>query len=197
VTGSTEWIDLVANTSITHLKKYDIFGNVVKEEVSCCNERSYALTQANYWSQAEEATNGSGSSTPLTITAEYDFNTGAAESKTDPNSLTTSYIYDAAMRPSQPPGPTGASASQSINDGALTSETSVTYDGGTNKTIETSAQHDGWGQVIESVNEHGGQVNTTYDAMGRITSQTNPFPSGGQPGPSTSYLYDALGRTKE
>src|SRR5262249_49465753 len=38
-------------------------------------------------------------------------------------------------------------------------------------------------------------VNTSYDAMGRISSKTNPFPSGGTPGPSTTYSYDALGRT--
>ena len=30
--------------------------------------------------------------------------------------------------------------------------------------------------------------------MGRVASQTNPFTAGGSPGPSTSYIYDALGR---
>jgi hypothetical protein len=83
VTGTTEWTDVVANTSITHLKKYDIFGNMVEEEVSCCNERSYTLTETNYRSQAEEMIDGSGTSTPLMNTSEYDFNTGATENQTD------------------------------------------------------------------------------------------------------------------
>jgi YD repeat-containing protein len=54
----------------------------------------------------------------------------------------------------------------------------------------------GWGQPSQTVNVHGGQVNISYDAMGRVASQTNPFPQGGQPGPSTSYQYDGLGRAK-
>jgi lysozyme len=102
------------------------------------------------------------------------------------------------MRATAATAPSGATASLSYNEGALTSGTSVSYDdGGTNKTVETSSQHDGWGRVIVSVNEQDGKVNTSYDVMGRVVSRTNPYPSGGQPGPSTTYEYDALGRTIE
>jgi YD repeat-containing protein len=74
----------------------------------------------------------------------------------------------------------------------------VTYDdGGTQKQVTRSTIYDGWGQAIQEFNEHGGQVNTTYDAMGRVMSRTNPFTAGGTPGPATSYQYDALGRAKQ
>jgi RHS repeat-associated protein len=38
------------------------------------------------------------------------------------------------------------------------------------------------------------QVNTSYDAMGRVTSRTNPFQSGGAPGPATTIQYDLANR---
>ena len=66
---------------------------------------------------------------------------------------------------------------------------------GTNQSYSTSQKVNGWGQVIESVNQHGGQVNISYDTIGRVSSQTNPFQSGGTPSSYTvSNSYDALGR---
>jgi RHS repeat-associated protein len=198
VTGVTQWIDVVANTSITRLRKYDKFGNVIKEQVACCEEKVVTCTQTSCWAMPEEVKRGNSSAEYLTDKATYDFNTGEVKEQKDPNDRTMTYSYDAALRMTNATAPTGAYATASINDGALTSSASVTYDdGGTNKTVTTSTVYDGWGRVIQSVNEHGGQVNTTYDGRGRVISQTNPFPEGGQPGPATTYLYDALGRAKE
>lgn len=53
---------------------------------------------------------------------------------------------------------------------------------------------DGLDRAIQSVDANNGQVNTSYDAMGRVGSRTNPFTAGGSPGPSTAFTYDALGR---
>jgi YD repeat-containing protein len=63
-------------------------------------------------------------------------------------------------------------------------------------TISPSASgaYDGWSRPTQTVNVNNGQVNTTYDPSGRVTSQTNPFPAGGSPGPATTYGYDTLGR---
>jgi len=73
----------------------------------------------------------------------------------------------------------------------------VTYADGTDwlgdpvtKTITTSQVYDGWGRVIRSVDKNNGQVNTSYDAMGRAVSRTNPFTAGGTPGPTTTFQYD-------
>src|SRR5205085_2187367 len=46
LTGTSEWTDLTNNTTITHLRKIDIFGNVVKAQVSCCQEKDITNTQA-------------------------------------------------------------------------------------------------------------------------------------------------------
>src|SRR5207253_957419 len=39
VTGTTQWTDVSGGTVIQHQAKYDIFGNVVKAQVSCCQEK--------------------------------------------------------------------------------------------------------------------------------------------------------------
>ena len=44
--------------------------------------------------------------------------------------------------------------------------------------------------TIQTVNANNAQVNTAYDAMGRVVSQTNPFTAGGTPGPATTIQYD-------
>ncbi len=46
VTGTIQWYDLTNNLSITRLKKIDKYGNVVKEQTSCCNVRSYTCSEA-------------------------------------------------------------------------------------------------------------------------------------------------------
>jgi YD repeat-containing protein len=51
--------------------------------------------------------------------------------------------------------------------------------------------------VKSVVGPNGGQVNTTYDSMGRVWKQTNPFQSGQTPGAETVNTFDALGRTTQ
>jgi RHS repeat-associated protein len=197
-TGVTQWTDMAANTSISRLMKLDYFGNVVKAQVSCCNQRSFTFAQDTYWTSPQSVTSGDPAGVHLTSTMAYDFNTLAVTSETDPNNLTTSYSYDLATRLTQTTFATGATQTTSYNDGALSVSTSLNFvERGVNRTAITSAVFGGWGQPTQSVNIHGGQVNITYDSMGRVQSRTNPFQHGGQPGPSTSYQYDALGRVKK
>ena len=132
----------------------------------------------------------------MTFGKGYDFNTSFTTSTADPNGLTTTTTPDAALRPVFVGLPTGATSSVSYNDAALSVSGSKVYDdNGTQKTITTTTDYDGWGRVIHQTNRHGGQVNTAYDSMGRVASVTNPFPAGGSPGPMTGYTYDILGRT--
>ncbi len=202
VTAETQWIDLVADTSITRNRKYDIFGNVVKEEVSCCNETTTMVTEDFCWAIPEEITKGDPSGMHLTMTVEPDYNTGLEKSRTTANEQETTYDYDDALRQVAVGFATGASRTTDYDNEALTVTTTMSYDdGGTEKTIKTRTKSDGWGRAIEQVTYTGTepgssdtQVNTTYDAMGRVESRTNPFGAGGTPGAETSYEYDALGR---
>jgi YD repeat-containing protein len=92
-------------------------------------------------------------------------------------------------------GLASATASASYNCSSLSASQNVTYDdGGTQKSVTASTEYDGWGRVIKSISASGAQVNTVYDAMGRVTSRSNPFPSGGSPQYSTAFQYDTLGR---
>jgi RHS repeat-associated protein len=196
VTGTTQWIDLATNNSITRLRKIDKFGNTVKEQVSCCNERSYVCDETNCWSSPEQVTSGNTSGLYLTTTSEDDFNTGAVERQEDPNGRAVNFSYDEAMRPVEATtDPASATVTANFNDGSLSASQSVTYnDGGTQKTVTSSTEYDGWGRVIESISSSGAQVNTVYDAMGRVASRSNPFPSTGSPQYWTAFQYDTLGR---
>jgi hypothetical protein len=58
VTGVTQYTDVNTPTSITHLRKIDIFGNTVKEELSCCNQQSVITDDANGYAMPIEVVKG-------------------------------------------------------------------------------------------------------------------------------------------
>jgi YD repeat-containing protein len=195
ITGTTKWYDIAGNLSYTWLRKIDVFGGTVKEQVTCCNEQTQNATQTYYWAMPEQITKGAAGGAQLTTAKSYDFNTGVTETATDQNGLTTTSVPDTALRPATVTAATGATSSTTYNDATLNVSNSKIYnDNGTQKTITTITDYDGWGRVIHQTNRHGGQVNTTYYAMGRMATVTNPFTIGGSPGPATAYSYDALGR---
>jgi RHS repeat-associated protein len=195
LTDATTYSDVVAGASVTHSSKLDIFGGATIAQVDCCNQKSFTMTEATYWSKASQITSGDTSGIYLTSSASYDFNTLVAISQTNPDNQTTSYSYDAAENPAGFTAPTGATGGTSYNAWSEPTSSTVTYnDGGTNKSISTSAVYDAWGQMAQSVDANGAQTNHTYDNMGHRLTQTNPFPQGGTPGPATSYQYDQLGR---
>jgi len=195
VTGVTSYSDVAAGVSVTRSSKIDIFGNVTVAQVSCCDQKSFTLTQATYWTKPSQTTSGNMSGIYLTSSEGYNFNTLAATSATDPDGQIASYSYDSAQRPTGFTAPTGATGSMAYNAWGEQSSSSVTYnDGETNKTLTETAAYDAWGQMTSSVDANGAQTNFTYNNMGRMITRTNPFQQGGPPGPVTSYSYDLLGR---
>ena len=195
VTGTTEYKDIGASQTITHLRKLDIFGNVTKEQMDCCNEQVMAIGEGNNYSAPTSVTKGTGSLT-LTTSMEDDFNTGLVISQTDERGEETTITYDSALRTDVVTSPTGATQGAGYNDSALTSTQTTNWtEGLTNKSATTTYSYDGWGRVKSVVGANNGQVNTTYDSMGRVWKQTNPFQSGGTPGAETVSSFDALGRT--
>lgn len=196
VTGTTEY-KVVFGGTITRLAKFDVFGNLVKAQVTCCNQKNYTFDINNYWSKPVQLTDGDPTGVHLTGTAAYDFNTSLVTSQTDANNLTTSFSYDSALRLQQKTLPTGATVTTTYNDAALTASTTVNYvEAGQNRSIATSGVYNGWGQATQRVDAASNLVNIGYDSMQRVCSQTNPFAQGGQPGPSTTYSYDGLGRVR-
>src|SRR5207247_2273778 len=99
--------------------KLDIFGNMVKAQVSCCQEKDLTNTQATYWSRPESEMSGDPNGVHQTTSADYDFNTSLAKWATDAAGLTTNYGYDAALNPTSVSLPTGASANSGYDYGNL------------------------------------------------------------------------------
>ncbi len=194
LTSVTKYPDL-GGAGVSDSNKTDIFGNVTKAQVACCDEKSFTMTETTYWTKPSQTTIGSTSGIYLTSSAGYDFNTLTTTSNTDPNNQTTTYSYDAAQRPTGFTSPTGASGSTIYNVWGEATSSSVTWnEGGTNKTVTKAAVYDAWGQMTQEVDAYGAQTNYAYNNMGRMITRTNPFPQGGTPGPVTSYQYDQLGR---
>ena len=189
VTGITQWIDIGAGTTLpTRLRKYDKFGNVLQEQVSCCKQKVFTYVQNDYWANPPTVTDGDPQGLHLTGATTYDFNTGLPKYTEFANMGKRHFYYDSALRLIQQEWPVGGSENASYNDVNMTA--SFTKPGlGTN-----TFTYDGFHRTIKVVDADNGQVNTSYDAMGQLASETNPFTAGGTPGPSTVYTYDAIGR---
>jgi RHS repeat-associated protein len=195
VTGVTTYSDLLSG-GFTRSSKIDIFGGVTKTQVSsCCNQKSFVMTEATYWARASQITIGDTAGIYLTGSQAFNFNSLSATSQTDPNNQTTTCSHDSAGNPTSAVLPTGATVSTSYNAWSDSTSSTINYnEGGGAKSITTSSTYNGWGQLTQSVDASGAQTNYTYDNMGRRVTQTNPFPQGGTPGPVTTYGYDPLGR---
>jgi len=189
ITGITQWIDIAAGTTLpTRLRKFDKFGNVLHEQVSCCKQKVFTYVQNDYWAQPPTVTDGDPQGLRLIGATTYDFNTGLPKYTEFANLGRRWFFYDSALRVVQHDLPTGGSESATYNDANMTA--SFTKPG-----LGTSIlTYDGVHRIIQAVDANNGQINTSYNAMGRVASRTNPFTAGGSPGPSTAYTYDALGR---
>ena len=189
VTGTTQWIDIASNTTLpTRLKKYDKFGNVIQEQVSCCKQRVYAYKEVDYWASPQEVTKGDPAGVGLTGKLYYDFNTGVPVMQEDPNLGRYGYSYDAALRLTQATYPNSYMETASYNDALMTATFTKTGLG------TSTVAYDGLGRAVQATDPNNGQVNTAYNVIGQVESCTNPFTAGGQSGSSTTYQYDALGR---
>jgi YD repeat-containing protein len=189
LTGTTSWIDVANNVTLpTRLRKYDRLGNLLQEQLSCCKQKVFTYVATDYWSNPPDVTNGDPVGLHLTGSTTYDFNTDLPKYTEYANLGKRHFFYDAALRMTGQQLPNGTTKTASYNDAMMSSTHSNPGLG--SKTIT----FDGWSRVIQVTDPNNGQVNTAYDAMGRVQSRTNPFQAGGTPGPATTYQYDALGR---
>jgi YD repeat-containing protein len=184
LTGVSSYTDVVNQISETYNNKIDIFGNMVQQQVPCCNLNTYTFTVNTYWSSPDQTINGDPNGVHLTKLLTHDFDTSLVTQSTNPNNLSTSFSYDISGRPTQVTAPTGALATATYNDATMSPSSSTTYtSSGSQITMTASATYDGWGRTTQSINPSNGQVNSTYDPFGRLLSRTNPFQAGGTPGP--------------
>src|SRR6185295_8048930 len=204
---------LPGTATISRSFKYDVFGNVVRADVSCCQTKTTTFSSATWFSQPDSVTDGDPLQAPhLTTSFSYDVSTGLALSTTDANGQPTSFDYDSAWRVKTVNSATGASTltqfdKDSNQNDLLSYFQRVTYleaDGITTRTITSRSWFDGAGRVLRAGTAAGASptsydaVKTEYDSMGRVSRQSNPYTGdvngNGSPAFWTSNTYDPQSR---
>jgi RHS repeat-associated protein len=173
----------------TRRVKYDIFGNLVWAEMSCCVKKFFGLSAQTAYSQPDWVRSGPDSATELNLKTVYHHNyfTGMVEYETNPDGLQTSYEYDGALRLKQVTMPTGAVAKTHFErDGnendLLTYISQTSYDDqGTTKVLTKKQWFDGSWRGVRAGTGTGyaptSYVMTAavYDGWDRVVKQSNPY----------------------
>ena len=138
------------------------------------------------------------------VSGTYDSNTGLLTSYTDLNQKTSTYNYDELGRLTCVEYPDGGSIRFSINDTALTVDKITRLNGSdacasTSGNIDLQYQFDGLGRQSQTrlLSDPVGTIyqDTTYDAIGRLASTSNPYRSSSESTYGvTGFTYDALDR---
>jgi RHS repeat-associated protein len=209
VTSTIQYKTMSPPSTKTWTTQYDVLGNTVNQALSCCQQKVFTFSQATQWSLPDSEVDGAGPT--ITSNFQYNFNTSLLTSSTDADGNPTSYLYDAAWRPSQVNSPTGGSQTTNFdNDGSgndLLSYTGTsTYleaDGITRRTITSRTWFDGSGHALRTGTGSGSSpvsfdaTSTIYDSMGRPARQSNPYTgdvNGQGSAPITVNSYDGLSR---
>ena len=174
-------------------------GNAVLHERSSAQSDYLFLSSTFQDAYVTEVTNALSQSTSYN----YDWNTGLKTSTTDPNQLVITYSYDSMWRLLQAVHPDNG------QDTITRQETTFPFTATLTSTINTTQNtiplsvFDGLGRVSETQLTSDPQgiayTDTTYDALGRVATVSNPYRTGtdatsSPKGTVTTYGYDALGR---
>jgi RHS repeat-associated protein len=181
-------------TSYTNM--YDT-GEVYQSTDPLNHTTTYNYSSTFYGAYPTTVTNALNQST----TYNYDFTTGLMISATDPNQLATGYSYDSMFRPSQVTYPDGGQDSIVYQETTYPFTVTLTKKiNSTQSKVETNV-FDGLSRVTKHqlTSDPQGTVyaNTTYDALGRVATVSNPYRTGTDATTSsgtTTYSYDALSR---
>jgi RHS repeat-associated protein len=204
-TAVSRWLNTTSSL-VTTVNQYDDAGNILSSIDPLGHQTSYSYADA--WGNATCAPSGGNAAVYRTATtdalnhtshATYNSCTGTAASTTDANNLKTTFTYDFLGRLTQTNLPNGGHTSASYNDVPPVSIT-TTVGINTSQSRTSTSIFDGVSRPTQTqTSDPQGTVytDTTYDALGRVYSVSNPYRAGSDatssPG-TTTYGYDALGR---
>jgi len=186
-----------SNGYLISKKTYLDDGMVNTSADSCGNTTTYAYDLTYWGALPTTVTNALSQSTTNT----YDFNTSLLASTTDPNKLPTSYSYDSMWRISEVDRPDGGK--DVITHQETTTPFTATLSTDINSTLKKMETNvfDGLGRESQNqlTSDPQGTVftDTTYDALGRVATVSNPYRTGTDATTTTgttTYGYDALSR---
>ena len=196
VTTVQRWLNLPSVTNLNTKTTYYDTGTPYQVTDPRLNTTTYAYSSTFLGAYITQVTNALGQF----ITKNYDFNSGLVTTSTDLNNLPTTYGYDSMFRLTQVNHPDGG------QEVIVFQETSTPFTATLTKKINSAVNQirtnvfDGLGRITQTqLSDPQGTVftDTTYDAVGRVHSVSNPYRSGTDPTSSpglTVYGYDALDR---
>jgi RHS repeat-associated protein len=177
---------------------YDVFGNLVKADLNCCQQKTWTYSATTTYAFPDSATSGSSSPT-LTTSATYNSYTGLVLTSTDENGKQTSFDYSDPghlNRLMTVTRPDGAQVTYSYDDTNRTLQVTSPVQG--TSVVKRKTFLDGLGrtikkQLLDASNTSYSITESQYDSWGRPYKTSNPHNSTAQYWTETRT--DALGRT--
>ena len=186
----------VPSGAITLNSYYDVFGNLVKADINCCQSKVWTYSAATQYAYPDSDTCGATGGPQVTTSYTYNTHTGQLASMTDPNNQLWSYAYDTMRRPTTTTRPDNAQISTSYQD----SQNQFTQSNPTQGTSLRSAAItlDGVSRKITSIIEDNSsniysKLQRQPDPLGRRYKVSNPY-TGASPQYWITDQYDAVGR---
>jgi RHS repeat-associated protein len=168
--------------------KYDIFGNVVEAEVSCCVKKSFIFTVETFYSQPRWVRSGGETGLNLETSYQHNFFTGLVTEEMNPDGVRITYEYDDALRLTSVTNQNTEAVAEThfdqdnFENDLLSYVSKTSYDDrGTQKVITSRQWFDGSGRAVRAGTGTGATpdsydtVATVYDGWGRETKQSNPY----------------------
>jgi RHS repeat-associated protein len=196
--------------AISETYSYDDAGNIVFTSTACCEQTVFFFNKDTEYAYPMTVTQGAFASptTQISTLLSYDFDSGLPISITDANGRATTMSYDpSSFRLRQTSLSTGATIVATYDDGAQSTEETVTEAGGNVASVQITT-FNGLGLVARrALVSNSGVCNlsiqdTQYDQLGRVSFVSEPYASGAGAGAFTcnqqpvwnAIAYDALGR---
>ncbi|PYU20278.1 MAG: hypothetical protein DMG32_22715, partial [Acidobacteria bacterium] len=203
VTAAQRWRN-TDGTWFSAYSQYDDAGNVLKAIDFGLHNTTFSYTDS--WANSTCApTSGKAYVTSTTnalsqtTTATYNSCSGTVASTTDPNTRTISFTYDSMGRQTQANFPDTGQATRTFNEPTLPLSVTPSVKITSTLNLVPPVTVDGLGRVTQSqlTSDPEGTTygDTTYDALGRKKTVSNPYRSTSDPTYGiTTFEYDALGR---
>ena len=175
---------------------YDMFGNLVKADLSCCDSKAWTYSATTQYAYPDSDTCGAAGGPQVTTSYTYNSHTGQKASLTDSNNQVWSYAYDTMRRPTTTTRPDNAQVATSYQDsqnaftesapiqGTGFREAFITRDGLTRRVSSV---------VQDSSNNIYSKSERQLDPLGRRYRISNLY-TGTSPQYWTTVQYDAVGR---
>ncbi|MGB2627535.1 MAG: hypothetical protein WAK20_12170 [Candidatus Acidiferrum sp.] len=186
------------NSNVTSTKLFFDTGMVQTSYDSCNNSTGYGYSAAYYGAFPTTVTNALSQITTYT----FDLTTGLVASVQDPNNLLTTYGYDEMWRLTSITNPDNGVDTVTFQETSFPVTDTITAQINASTSKTQTNVFDGFGRISQTQLTSDPQgtvyVDTSYDALGRVSTVSNPHRvCGSDPTSScgiTTYGYDGLSR---